>query len=104
MASMNAYHVVHERNTCMKAPLRLLDVPRPQGHSGGEYERIPLLQLLLTTSPHKPLTRTAYNKDQKRYARTELRRVAASPLAAVGRTGRETSIALPADLLVAVVF
>ena len=36
--------------------------------------------------------------------RAELRRVAASPLAAVGRTRRETSVALAANLLVAVVF
>ena len=39
-----------------------------------------------------------------RDARAELRRVTATPLAAVGRTRRETSIALAANLLVAVVF
>ena len=41
---------------------------------------------------------------QVKYARAELRRVTASPLAAVGRTRRETGVALAADLLVAVVF
>ena len=38
------------------------------------------------------------------YARAQLRRVTASPLAAVGRTGRKAGVALAADLLVAVVF
>ncbi len=38
------------------------------------------------------------------HSRAELGRVTASPLAAVGGTGRETSVALAADLLVAVVF
>lgn len=38
------------------------------------------------------------------YARAELRRVTTSTLPAVGSTRRETSVALAADLLVAVVF
>ena len=37
-------------------------------------------------------------------SRAKLRRVAASPLAAVGGTRGETGVALAADLLVAVVF
>ena len=42
--------------------------------------------------------------DSTEHSRAELRRVTASPLAAVGRTGWKTSIALAADLLLAVVF
>lgn len=38
------------------------------------------------------------------YSRAKLRRVAASPLPAVGCTGREACVALAANLLVAVVF
>ncbi|KAI0368901.1 hypothetical protein BV20DRAFT_1082499, partial [Pilatotrama ljubarskyi] len=92
-----------EGSTCMEAPPRVLGVSHPKRPRPGQSERIPLLQLLLTAGS-VPCQWLIIGACRQKYSRAELRRVAASPLAAVGRTGRKTSVALAANLLVAVVF